>query len=109
MGRAGNRCERRQGFLISGAAATFDTPAASADRIQPAVLATMKAAFAQVENVASAIRERDEQSSASPREANPTPAPFVAGIPRLRVRPGTLWRDWQPLYVVRHDKIDNIY
>jgi len=82
--------------LISGATTTFDPPAASADRIQPAVLATMKAAFAQVENVASAIRERDEQSSASPREANPTPAPFVAGIPRLRVRPGTLWRDWQP-------------
>jgi ureidoacrylate peracid hydrolase len=39
-------------FFISDATATFNTPEASADQIQPVVLATMKAAFAQVENTA---------------------------------------------------------
>ncbi len=44
-------------FFISDATATFDTPEASADQIQPIVLATLKAAFAQVEDTASMIRK----------------------------------------------------
>jgi len=51
-------------FFISDATATFNTPEASADQIQPVVLATMKAAFAQVENTAAMIRKLDEQRSA---------------------------------------------
>ena len=39
-------------FFISDATATFNTPEASIAQIQPVVLATMKAAFAQVENTA---------------------------------------------------------
>ena len=42
-------------FFISDATATFDTPELSADQMQPVVLATMKTAFAQVENTASMI------------------------------------------------------
>jgi hypothetical protein len=51
-------------FFICDATATFNTPEASADQIQPVVLATMKAAFAQVENTAAMIRKLDEQRSA---------------------------------------------
>jgi ureidoacrylate peracid hydrolase len=48
-------------FFISDATATFNTPEASADQIQPIVLATLKAAFAQVENTASMIRKLEDQ------------------------------------------------
>ena len=51
-------------FFISDATATFNTPEASADQIQPIVLATLKAAFAQIENTASMIRKLEEQRSA---------------------------------------------
>jgi ureidoacrylate peracid hydrolase len=51
-------------FFISDATATFNMPEASADQIQPVVLATMKAAFAQVENTAAMIRKLEEQRSA---------------------------------------------
>jgi len=45
-------------------AATFNTPEVSADQIQPVVLATLKAAFAQIENTAGMIRKLEEQRSA---------------------------------------------
>lgn len=51
-------------FFISDATATFNTPEASAEQIQPIVLATLKAAFAQIENTASMIRKLEEQRSA---------------------------------------------
>jgi len=51
-------------FFISDATATFNTPEASADQIQPVVLATMKAAFAQVENTATMIRKLEEHRGA---------------------------------------------
>ena len=50
-------------FFISDGTATFNTPDASADQIQPIVLATLKAAFAQVENTASMIRKLEEWRS----------------------------------------------
>lgn len=46
-------------FFISDGTATFNTPEASADQIQPIVLATLKAAFAQVETTASMIDKLD--------------------------------------------------
>jgi nicotinamidase-related amidase len=52
-------------FFVSDATATFNTPEASADQIQPIVLATLKAAFAQIENTASMIRKLQEQKSAA--------------------------------------------
>src|ERR1700719_471260 len=51
-------------FFISDATATFNTPEVSADQIQPVVLATLKAAFAQIENTASMIRKLEEHRSA---------------------------------------------
>ena len=51
-------------FFLSDATATFDTPELSADQIQPVVLATMKAAFAQVENTASMIGKLLERQGA---------------------------------------------
>jgi nicotinamidase-related amidase len=51
-------------FFISDATATFNTPEVSADQIQPVVLATLKAAFAQIENTASMIRKLEEYRSA---------------------------------------------
>jgi len=51
-------------FFIGDATATFNTPEASADQIQPIVLATLKAAFAQIEDTASMIRKLEEQRSA---------------------------------------------
>jgi ureidoacrylate peracid hydrolase len=50
-------------FFISDATATFNTPEVSADQIQPVVLATLKAAFAQIENVASMSRKLEEHRS----------------------------------------------
>jgi regulator of PEP synthase PpsR (kinase-PPPase family) len=52
-------------FFVSDATATFNTPEASADQIQPIVLATLKAAFAQIENTASMMRKLQEQKSAA--------------------------------------------
>ncbi len=52
-------------FFVSDATATFNTPEASADQIQPIVLATLKAAFAQIENTDSMIRKLQEQKSAA--------------------------------------------
>jgi nicotinamidase-related amidase len=52
-------------FFISDATATFNTPELSADQIQPVVLATMKAAFAQVEKTASMIGKVSEKASAA--------------------------------------------
>jgi len=52
-------------FFIGDATATFDTPELSADQIQPVVLATMKAAFAQVENTASMISKVAGRGDAS--------------------------------------------
>jgi nicotinamidase-related amidase len=52
-------------FFISDATATFNTPELSADQIQPVVLATMKAAFAQVENTAAMIGKVSEKASAA--------------------------------------------
>ena len=49
---------------ISDATATFNTPEVSADQIQPVVLATLKAAFAQIENTASMIRKLEEYRGA---------------------------------------------
>jgi biuret amidohydrolase len=51
-------------FFISDATATFNTPEVSADQIQLVVLATLKAAFAQIENTASMIRKLEEYRSA---------------------------------------------
>ena len=51
-------------FFISDATATFNTPEVSADQIQPVVLATLKAAFAQIENTTSMIRKLEEHRSA---------------------------------------------
>ena len=51
-------------FFISDATATFNTPEVSADQIQPVVLATLKAAFAQIESTASMIRKLEEHTSA---------------------------------------------
>lgn len=51
-------------FFISDATATFNTPEASADQIQLIVLATLKAAFAQVENTATMMRKLEEHRSA---------------------------------------------
>ncbi len=51
-------------FFLSDATATFDTPELKADQIQPVVLATMKAAFAQVENTASMISKLAKQGAA---------------------------------------------
>jgi hypothetical protein len=51
-------------FFISDGTATFNTPEISAEQIQPVVLATLKAAFAQVENTASMIRKLEEHRSA---------------------------------------------
>jgi ureidoacrylate peracid hydrolase len=51
-------------FFLSDATATFDTPELKADQIQPVVLATMKAAFAQVENTASMIGKLAKQGAA---------------------------------------------
>ena len=42
-------------FFMSDATATFNTPEASADQTQPVVLATLRAAFAQVEDTATMI------------------------------------------------------
>lgn len=52
-------------FFISDGTATFDTPELSADQIQPVVLATMKAAFAQVETTSSMIAKLVQQKSAA--------------------------------------------
>jgi nicotinamidase-related amidase len=52
-------------FFLSDATATFDTPELSADQIQPVVLATMRAAFAQVENTASMIGKLAEHKGAA--------------------------------------------
>jgi ureidoacrylate peracid hydrolase len=52
-------------FFISDGTATFDTPEISADQIQPVVLATMKAAFAQVETTSSMIAKLVQQKSAA--------------------------------------------
>ncbi len=52
-------------FFISDATATFNTPEASADQIQQVVLATLRAAFAQVENTSAMIRKLKEQRSAA--------------------------------------------
>jgi hypothetical protein len=49
---------------MSDATATFNTPEVSADQIQPVVLATLKAAFAQIENTTSMIRKLEEHRSA---------------------------------------------
>jgi nicotinamidase-related amidase len=51
-------------FFISDGTATFNTPEVSADQIQPVVLATLKAAFAQIENTAGMIRKLEEHRSA---------------------------------------------
>ena len=52
-------------FFLSDATATFDTPELTADQIQPVVLATMRAAFAQVENTASMIDKLAEHKGAA--------------------------------------------
>ena len=53
-------------FFVSDATATFNTPEASADQIQPIVLATLKAAFAQIENTASMIRKLQNKKAQWP-------------------------------------------
>ena len=52
-------------FFISDGTATFDTPEISADQIQPIVLATMKAAFVQVENTSSMVGKLAQQRGAA--------------------------------------------
>jgi len=47
-------------FFMSDATATFNTPEASADQIQPVVLATLRAAFAQVEDTETMIRKLEQ-------------------------------------------------
>ncbi len=47
-------------FFMSDATATFNTPEATADQIQPVVLATMKAAFAQVETAATMVQKLEK-------------------------------------------------
>src|SRR5271170_4299870 len=51
-------------FFLDDATATFDTPELSADQIQPVVLATMKAAFAQVENTAWMVEKLEYKGNA---------------------------------------------
>jgi hypothetical protein len=47
--------------FISDGTATFNTPEVSADQIQSIMLATLKTAFAQVENTTAMIHELGEQ------------------------------------------------